>query len=216
MTDTAYITVRLTETATGNHPQALDRRAGRYPVHPGATPGRRRRNTAAHPAGIALCDRGDDARTRRPGAGRCRRWRAPSRSSPIPAVLYTNNGTENSPAVLGKLTVDPKYISYADGFFMFPTQTLMHVTPDTAAGPDHSLRAGPEPRRLHVLRGHLGDDARVTRELRSAAASATTRASNNDPKAVHLRVRRQQVPERPADPAATEFCRGVEDHQLQQ
>ena len=76
-------------------------------------------------------------------------------------MVYTNNGTKNTPAVLGTLTVDPKYISFADGFFVFPTQTLIRATQDTSgAWPDDGLRAGPEPRRLHVIRGHLGDDAR--------------------------------------------------------
>ena len=49
-----------------------------------------------------------------------------------PGVLYTNNGTKNTPAVLGTLTVDPKYLSFADGFFVFPTQTLIRATPDTS------------------------------------------------------------------------------------
>jgi len=52
-----------------------------------------------------------------------------------PGVLYTNTGDwagkKNPPAVLVTLTADPKYISYADGFFVFPTQTLIHATPDT-------------------------------------------------------------------------------------
>ena len=36
ISDIAYMTLRLTETATGNHPKFSDRRAGRQPVHPGA------------------------------------------------------------------------------------------------------------------------------------------------------------------------------------
>ena len=43
-------------------------------------------------------------------------------------VLYTNDGTDNPPATLGTVTVDPSVISYADGFFTFPTQKLMQVT----------------------------------------------------------------------------------------
>ena len=34
--------------------------------------------------------------------------------------------------MLGTLTVDPKYVSYADGFFVFPTQTLLRATQDTS------------------------------------------------------------------------------------
>lgn len=56
-----------------------------------------------------------------------------------PAVLYTNNGTDDSPAVLGRVTIDPKYIAARDGFFTFPTQTLLKVTADAGrAGPPRS------------------------------------------------------------------------------
>ena len=41
-----------------------------------------------------------------------------------PGVLYTNNGTDNPPAVLGSLSVLPSAVSYFDGFFVFPTQVL--------------------------------------------------------------------------------------------
>src|SRR2546421_12897964 len=41
-----------------------------------------------------------------------------------PGVLYTNNGTENPPAVLGTVSVLPSAVSYADGFFIFPTHGL--------------------------------------------------------------------------------------------
>ena len=41
-----------------------------------------------------------------------------------PGVMYTSNGTENPPAVLGRMSINPKYISYFDGFFIFPTQVL--------------------------------------------------------------------------------------------
>ena len=41
MSDIAFMPLRFTETATGNHPKFADRRAGRQPVHPGAAPRRR-------------------------------------------------------------------------------------------------------------------------------------------------------------------------------
>src|SRR5260221_2414579 len=37
-----------------------------------------------------------------------------------PGVLYTSNGSDNPPAVLGSLSVLPSAVSYADGFFVFP------------------------------------------------------------------------------------------------
>src|SRR2546430_14545146 len=51
-----------------------------------------------------------------------------------PGVLYTNNGTDNPPAVIGSLSVLPSAISYADGFFVFPTQVLAKATPSQGAG----------------------------------------------------------------------------------
>ena len=44
-----------------------------------------------------------------------------------PGILYRNNGV--SSAVLGMLTIDPSYVSYNDGFFMYPTQTLVSMLP---------------------------------------------------------------------------------------
>jgi FtsP/CotA-like multicopper oxidase with cupredoxin domain len=59
-------------------------------------------------------------------------------SNPIstsnPGVLYTNDGTPNPPAVLGTIAVDPSTISYGDGFFMYPTQTLLNVEPSSGTG----------------------------------------------------------------------------------
>jgi hypothetical protein len=49
-------------------------------------------------------------------------------------VLYTNNGTNNPPAVLGSLSVMPSAVSYADGFFVFPTQVLVRATPSQGGG----------------------------------------------------------------------------------
>jgi Multicopper oxidase/FG-GAP-like repeat len=51
-----------------------------------------------------------------------------------PGVLYINNGTDNPAAVLGSLTVQPSALSYADGFFVFPTQVLARATPSEGGG----------------------------------------------------------------------------------
>ena len=66
-----------------------------------------------------------------------------------PGVLYTNNGTDSPPAVLGTLTVDPKYVSYADGFFARTagtdgcrlTDVLFGVPPHVRARLDERLSA---------------------------------------------------------------------------
>ena len=49
-------------------------------------------------------------------------------------ILYTNNKTAKSPAVTGTITVDPASISYADGFFVYPTQKLMTMQPVAGTG----------------------------------------------------------------------------------
>jgi FtsP/CotA-like multicopper oxidase with cupredoxin domain len=67
-------------------------------------------------------------------------------SNPIttsnPGVLYTNDGTPNPPATLGTITVDPATISYGDGFFMYPTQTLLTVQPSAGTGTTVPLTPG--------------------------------------------------------------------------
>ena len=141
ISDIAYMPVRLTETATGNHPKISIVGQDGNPYTQVQRPVDGDGTYARHPAGVALRDRGDDAEAGRPRRWRCRRIQAP-RASTNPGVLYTNNGTKNSPAVLGTVTIDPKYISYADGFFTFPTQTLLHVTPDSGEGQTTAFEPG--------------------------------------------------------------------------
>ena len=56
------------------------------------------------------------------------------RTMSAPGILYTNDGTENPPATLGNLSVLPSAISYADGFFVSPTQILARATTDGGRG----------------------------------------------------------------------------------
>jgi hypothetical protein len=51
-----------------------------------------------------------------------------------PGVLYTNNGSDNPAAALGSLSVLPSAVSYADGFFVFPTQVLAGATASERGG----------------------------------------------------------------------------------
>ena len=69
-----------------------------------------------------------------------------------PGVLYTNNGTDNPPAVLGSLSVLPSAVSYADGFFVFPTQVLAKAVPSQGQGVTTAVCRRAAARRLHVLR----------------------------------------------------------------
>ena len=100
-------------------------------------------------------------------------------------MVYTNNGTENTPAVLGTLTVDPKYLSFADGFFVFPTQTLIRATQDTS-GPGRTTAFEPG-QNLDAYTSFV-DTSVMTPAVQRAMTITDTiggdKASNNDPKAV--------------------------------
>ena len=123
VSDIAYINVQLTETATGRHPPiAIVGQDGNpyttvhYPPTDNGTrllipPASRFAIAVTIPAEgelvLEMPERGGGAKT-----------------ITAPGVLYTNNGSDNPPAVLGSLSVLPSAVSYADGFFVFPTQVL--------------------------------------------------------------------------------------------
>ena len=183
ISDIAYMTVRLTETATGNHPKfnIVGQDGNPYtqvgrPVYGDGTtlsipPGSRYAIAVTMPKeGDLILEFPPDPKAK-PVTG--------------PGVLYTNNGTDKSPAVLGTLTVDPKYISFMDGFFVFPTQTLIHATPDdsgegttVAFEPGQNLDAYTSFVDTSVM------DPAVTRDLTITDTIGGDKASNNDPKAV--------------------------------
>ncbi|OBK75701.1 multicopper oxidase domain-containing protein, partial [Mycobacterium sp. 1274761.0] len=183
ISDIAYMTVRLTETATGNHPKfsIVGQDGNPYlqvgrPVYGDGT------TLAIPPASryaiaVTMPNDGDLVLEFPPDP----------RATKIvnPGVLYTNNGTNNPPAVLGTLTVDPKYISYADGFFVFPTQTLIRATPDTSGqGQTTAFEPG---QNLDAYTSFV-DTAVMTPAVKRALTITDTiggdKASNNDPKAV--------------------------------
>ena len=106
ISDIAYMTVRLTETATGNHPKfAIVGQDGNPYTQVGRPSTATARRSTSRPASrfaiaVTMPKQGDLVLEIPPDR------RARSRSS-NPGVLYTNNGTENPPAVLGTVTVDP-------------------------------------------------------------------------------------------------------------
>lgn len=133
VSDIAYITVELTETATGRHPPiAIVGQDGNpytevhYPVTDNGTrllipPASRFAIAVTIPAQgelvLAIPPIGGGAKT-----------------VTAPGVAYTSNGTDNPPAVLGSLSVLPSEISYFDGFFYFPTQVLARAVPSQGPG----------------------------------------------------------------------------------
>jgi FtsP/CotA-like multicopper oxidase with cupredoxin domain len=121
VSDFAYMNVQLTETATGRHPPAVH-----YPPTDNGTrllipPASRFAIAVTIPAEgelvLEMPELGGGAKT-----------------ITAPGVLYTNNGNDNPPAELGSLSVLPSAVSYADGFFVFPTQVLARATPAQPGG----------------------------------------------------------------------------------
>jgi FtsP/CotA-like multicopper oxidase with cupredoxin domain len=133
VSDIAYINVQLTETATGRHPPiAIVGQDGNpytivhYPPTDNGTqllipPASRFAIAVTIPAEgdliLEMPERGGGAKT-----------------ITASGVLYTNNGSDSPPAVLGSLSVLPSAVSYFDGFFFFPTQVLVRATASESAG----------------------------------------------------------------------------------
>ncbi|MCV7355254.1 multicopper oxidase domain-containing protein [Mycolicibacterium fluoranthenivorans] len=183
ISDIGYMTVRLTETATGNHPKftIVGQDGNPYtqvqrPVYGDGTtlsvpPGSR------YAIAVTMPKEGDLVLEFPPNPE--------AKPLVLPGVVYTNNGTEHTPAVLGTLTVDPKYMSFADGFFVFPTQTLIRATPDTS-GPGQTTVFAPG-QNLDAYTSFV-DTSVMTPAVNRAMTITDTiggdKASNNDPKAV--------------------------------
>jgi FtsP/CotA-like multicopper oxidase with cupredoxin domain len=133
VSDFAYVNVQLTETATGRHPQIaiVGQDGNPYTTvqYPPTDNGTRLLIPPASRFAIAITipDEGDLVLEMPERAGG-------AKTITEPGVLYTNNGTNNPPAVLGSLSVMPSAISYADGFFVFPTQVLVRATPSQGGG----------------------------------------------------------------------------------
>ncbi|WP_338886907.1 multicopper oxidase family protein [Rhodococcus sovatensis] len=181
ISDFAYMPVQLTETATGNHPEfALVGQDGnpfgevQRPVDGDGTrlvipPGSR------YSIAVTMPEDGELILEMPPLDG----------AKPVvnDGILYTNNGTDNPPATLGTVTVDPSIISYADGFFTFPTQKLLQVTPEPGDGVTVPFEPG---QKLDAYTSFVDTAAMpvdVTRELVVSGGFSNDKASTSDPKA---------------------------------
>ena len=102
----------------------------------------------------------------------------------IPVCCTPTTAPRTRPRCWARVSVDPKYISYADGFFIFPTQTLMHATPDTSGqGQTTAFEPG---QNLDAYTSFVDTSVMtpaVTRELTISDGIGGDKASNNDPKA---------------------------------
>ncbi|MFD0360348.1 multicopper oxidase domain-containing protein [Nocardia sp. GCM10030253] len=181
ISDFAYMPVRLTETATGNHPKfAIVGQDGlpftevQVPVDGDGT------RLVIPPASryaiaVTMPRTGDLVLEMPPLPG--------ARPITEPGVLYTNNGTDHPPAVLGTVRVDPSVISYEDGFFTFPTQKLLQVRPDSGEGRTTLFVPG---QKLDAYTSFVDTSVTtpdVQRTLTVSGGFGNDKASNSDPKA---------------------------------
>ena len=133
VSDFAYMNVQLTETATGRHPPIaiVGQDGNPYTTvqYPPIDNGTRLLIPPASRFAIAVTIPPEgDLVLEMPERG------GGAKTITEPGVLYTNHGTNNPPAVLGSLSVLPSAVSYADGFFVFPTQVLARATPAEGGG----------------------------------------------------------------------------------
>jgi len=182
ISDFAYMNVELTETATGHHPKIaiVGQDGNPYPVvH--VPPTRGGTELLIPPASryaIAVTI---------PATGSLVLEMPPmlrgAKTKTAPGILYTNNGTANPPAILGNLSVLPSAMSYADGFFVFPTQVLARAVPSEGPGETTPFVEG-QP--LHAYTSfvdlsHVKPDVRRT--LVIGGGFLNGHASTADPKA---------------------------------
>jgi hypothetical protein len=99
-----------------------------------------------------------------------------------PGVLYTNNGTENPPAVLGSLSVLPQAVSYYDGFFVSPTQVLARATISGGRGVTTEFQEGQKLDAYTVFEDISRVTPDVSRELTISGGFLNNLASTSDAK----------------------------------
>jgi FtsP/CotA-like multicopper oxidase with cupredoxin domain len=182
VSDFAYMNVQLTESATGRHPPiAIVGQDGNpytavhYPPTDNGTrllipPASRFAIAVTIPAEgelvLEMPERGGGAKT-----------------ISSPGVLYTNNGTDNPPAVLGSLSLLPSAVSYDDGFFVFPTQVLAKATPSQGGGVTTAFVKG-QPLGAYTAFTDLANTTPdVKRQILISGGFLNNMATTDDPKA---------------------------------
>ena len=182
VSDVVYMPVQLTETATGNHPKiAIVGQDGvPYPEvhHPVFENGTRLLIPPASRYAIAVTMPADgDLILEMPPRG------GGASTISAPGVLYTNDGTENPPAVLGSLSVLPEAVSYYDGFFVSPTQILARATTAAGQGVTTAFKEGQKLDAYTVFEDISQLKPDVERELLISGGFLDNLASTSDAKA---------------------------------
>jgi FtsP/CotA-like multicopper oxidase with cupredoxin domain len=182
ISDFAYMRLTLTETATGNHPpfKIVGQDGNPFPEVHGPVDGDGTTlvvpPASRYAIAVTMPETGELVLEMPPEPG----------AKPVSnnGVLYTNDGTDSPPAELGTLTIDPEHISYADGFFVFPTQELIRVKPDTSG--TGTTVAFEEGQPLDAYTSFVDTSVMepdVVRNLKVSGGFSNTNASTDDPKA---------------------------------
>jgi FtsP/CotA-like multicopper oxidase with cupredoxin domain len=182
VSDFAYMNVQLTETATGRHPPIaiVGQDGNPYPAvhHPPTDNGTRLLIPPASRFAIAVTIPAEgELLLEMPARG------GGAKTITAPGVLYTNNGTDNPPAVLGSISVLPSAVSYADGFFIFPTQVLAKAVPALGAGVATAFVEGQALGAYTPFVDLSGKAPDVTRNILISGGFLNSMASTADPKA---------------------------------
>ena len=209
VSDVVYTPVQLTETATGNHPKiAIVGQDGvpypevHHPIFENGTtllipPATR------YAIAVTMPEEGDLILEMPPRGGGASTISAPG-------VLYTNDGTENPPAVLGSVSVLPQAVSYYDGFFVSPTQVLARATTSGGKGVTTEFKEGQKLDAYTVFE----DISKVTPDVDARAHDLgrlpQQSREHSRCQILHLRLRGHRVSLRAAAPAAARLDRRVE------
>jgi FtsP/CotA-like multicopper oxidase with cupredoxin domain len=181
VSDMAYINVQLTETATGRHPPIaiVGQDGNPYPAvhYPPTENGTRLLIPPASRFAIAVTIPADgELVLEMPPRG------GGTKTVTAPGVLYTHDGTDNPPAVLGSLSVLPSAVSYTDGFFVYPAQVLARALPSSGGGETTAFVAGQSLGAYTPFVNLSGTTPDVTRQIRISGGFLNDMASKDDPK----------------------------------
>ena len=112
-------------------------------------------------------------------------------------ILYTNNATTKSPALTGTIHVNPQSVSYMDGFFAYPTQTLLTTQPASGSGTTVPFAPG-QPLNTYTSFDDLSNvKPAVTRTMVIGGGFANTLSNPQDPNTFTYQFDGNQFPNIP-------------------
>lgn len=181
ISDFAYTNVQLTETATGDHPKiaivAQDGEAYPQVQYPDTNDGTTLLIPPASRYAIAVTipEEGDLVLEMPP---------IPDNDTTLSneAILYTNDGTDNTPGVLGTVEIPPESYSWNDGFFAWPTQELVTANGGAGDGETTEFAAGQDLDAYNTYEDLSDDTPAVERTLTISGGFDNNWADEDDPK----------------------------------